>query len=390
MSDLTVQWDRQDRASLEAQGSFKWSLFPGTIGAWIAEMDFGISPAITQALHDAVDAGGFGYLPHEVEARSAQACSDWLAESFEWIVPSSAVKALPDVLRALEILIDHFMEEDAPVVVPTPAYSPFLAIPRLRGRQVIEVPLVLDEEQVWRFDEEAIEKALTPAGGLLILCNPHNPVGRVFTKDELTNISHIVERTNARVFADEIHAPLVYEPHRHVPYASISELAACHAVTAISASKAWNMPGLKCAQLILTNPSDMERYSGLTYFDFRGASNLGLVAAEAAFRAGQPWLSEVLQYLNGTKSLLESLVEQHLPGARFVSPEATYLAWIDMTAVVGDVELAEFLRANAGVSVTGGEECGAVGLGCFRFNFATSRSIVSEAIPAIADAIRAH
>lgn len=360
---------------LRGQGSLKWTAHPGAIGAWVAEMDFGLAPPIAAALRAAQDRTG--YLPRWLEEELAEACVGWLAGAYGWSVPAGHVRILPDVLRGLELTMAALLPAGAPVVVPTPSYAPFLALPPLHGRRVVEVPVRLAGGR-WELDEAGIEAALAPRGGLLVLCNPHNPLGRVFTREELVRVSALVERTGARVFSDEIHAPLVYAPHRHVPYASVTPEAARHAVTAMSAGKAWNLAGLKCAQLVLTGPADRETWAGLSHFATRGAANPGVVAGIAAYTAGRPWLDEVLGLLAGNRALLDVLPARHVP------PEATYLAWYDARPRTG---LAPYLLENARVAVTGGEECAAPGR--FRLNFALPRPLLTEALDRIADALAA-
>ena len=371
-----ASWDEVGVRRLRAGGSLKWTAHPDALGAWVAEMDFGVPPAVTAALHRAADDGPLGYLPGPLVDRLREACASWLDTAYGWPLPADAVRVVPDVLRGLEVVLDALLEPGAPVVVPTPAYPPFLALPRLHGRRVVEVPMRLAGGR-WVLDEPAVEAALAPAGGLLLLCNPHNPLGRVHTREELLRVAALVERTGGRVFADEIHAPLVYAPHRHVPYASVGPAAARHSVTAVSAAKAWNLAGLACAQVLLTDPADRERWDGLSHLATRGASTLGVVAATAAYTAGGPWLAEVLDYLAGNRALAAGL-----PGVGHVPPEGTYLAWYDARPRVG---LAPYLLRVAGVAVTGGEDCAAPGR--FRLNFALPRPVLVEALDRVATAL---
>src|SRR5262249_4351563 len=192
------------------------------------------------------------YLAEELAA----ACADFMVRRFGWSPDPAHIHPVPDVIKALEIAITHFSRPGSPVILPTPAYMPFLIVPGLLGRQIIQVRMH-DEAGFFTFDFDAITAAFRAGGHLLIFCNPYNPLGRVFTQDEMTPLTDVVDRHGGRVFADEIHAPLVYPGGRHIPYASTSPAAAGHAITAVAASKAWNLPGLKCAQLILTSDADV-------------------------------------------------------------------------------------------------------------------------------------
>lgn len=361
-------------------------MYPKSIGSFVAEMDFGCAPAIIEALHAGVDAARFGYLPPVLVAQMQQACADWLRGAYEWVVPTADIRPVGDVISALETTIKHYSRPGSAVVVPTPAYKHFLDVPLRTGRTVIEVPMVLANDR-WEFDLDGLNQAFADGAGLLILCSPYNPLGRVFTADELRALSEVVDRHDVRVFADEIHCPLVLPGSVHTPYASVSAKAAEHSVTALSASKAWNLAGLKCAQLILTNDADRATWAELGLEPEIGASNLGLVANAAAFRAGTGWLDEVVTYLDRNRARLGELVAQQLPGVIYRPPEGTYLAWLDFTALnLGD-RPGDFFHERAGVVGTEGVECGRAGRGCLRLNLATPEPILVEIVERMALAL---
>lgn len=367
-------------------GSLKWTTFPGTIGAFVAEMDFGNSPAIKSVLHRAIDDGILGYLPGALSTAMSEACARWQKDSYGWEVPIERIRPLPDVLAALEATILHFTRPGSKVVLPTPAYMPFLSIPPVLGREIIQVPM-LQEGGRYVYDLEGIDRAFAAGGGLLILCNPYNPLGRVFTRDELEAVGRVVAEHGGRVFSDEIHAPLVYAPHRHVPYASIDAMTASHTITATSASKAWNLPGLKTAQLILSNDEDAEVWKRVGVMMEHGASNLGVIANTAAYDESRQWLADTVTYLDGNRALLGDLLAQHIPEVRYSAPEGTYIAWLDVRELGLERSPAEFFRERAGVALTDGSACGAAGEGFVRFIFATSRPIIEQSVRQMADAL---
>lgn len=371
---------------LRASGSVKWSMFPDAIGAFVAEMDFGTAPAIVQALHSAVDTGTFGYLPPAIADSMSAASAEWLASSTGWRVPADRVHPIADVIKGLEVAIEHYSKPGAPVILPTPAYMPFLSVPPTLGREVIEVPMIVDGGR-YVMDLEGIDRAFTAGGGLLILCNPYNPVGRVFTRDELQAIAQIVDRHGGRVFSDEIHAPLVYAPGRHVPYASVSDTAAGHTVTATSASKAWNLPGLKCAQFIVSNDADAAVWERIGMMASHGASTLGVIANTAAFSSGMPWLEHVVGYLDDNRRRLGELLAEHIPGIRYRQPEGTYIGWLDCRELGIDGAPADFFRERAGVALTDGAACGEPGRGFVRMIFATPRPVLDRAVEQMAAAL---
>lgn len=369
-------------------GSVKWTMFPGTIGVFVAEMDFGTAPAIKAALHKTVDDGLFGYMPSAISAAMAEACARWQKDRYGWEVPAERIHPLPDVLSGLRTTIDYYTEPGSKIVLPTPAYMPFLSIPPMHDREIIEVPMLVEDRR-YTFDLEGIDRAFEAGGGLLILCNPYNPLGRVFTREELEAVCEVVARHDGRrVFSDEIHSPLVYAPHAHVPYASINQTAASHTITAVSASKAWNLPGLKTAQLIITNDADEQTWKRPEVsWAAHGTPNLGVIANTAAYNDSRDWLTETVEYLDGNRILLGQLLAEHIPGMHYQAPEGTYIAWLDARDLDIDGSPADFFREKAGVALTDGANCGKAGEGFLRFIFATPRPIIEQAVLKMAEAL---
>jgi cysteine-S-conjugate beta-lyase len=379
--------DATTAAALRARGSFKWTApGPEGFGGAVAEMDFGAAPAILDALAALSEAANFGYLPPFLAEELAAACAEFHKRRYGWDIDPALIHHVPDVLKALEIAITHFSRPGSPVILPTPAYMPFLTVPGFLGREIIQVRM-RDHDGFFTFDLDAIGDAFRAGGHLLIFCNPYNPLGRVFTRDEMTQLTEVVGWHGGRVFADEIHGPLVYPGLRHVPYASTSDAAASHSLTATSASKAWNLPGLKCAEVILTNEPDRQRWEEMGFFASHGASNPGVVANIAAFRYGEDWLDEVLAYLDDSRHLLARLLGRHLPDVRYRPPDGTYLAWLDCTAMDLPASPGELVTDRARVTVIDGPACGAGGAGCFRLNFATPQPILTEMVERIAAAL---
>ncbi len=372
---------------LRARGSFKWTApGPDGFGAAVAEMDFGAAPAILDALAGLSADANFGYLPQFLADELAAACAEFAKRRYGWDVDPALIHHVPDVLKALEIAITHFSRPSSPVILPTPAYMPFLSLPGFLSREIIQVRMI-DDAGFFTLDLDAIEDAFRAGGHLLIFCNPYNPLGRVFTVQEMAQLTEVVDRHHGRVFADEIHGPLVYPGLRHIPYASTSGAAASHTLTATSASKAWNLPGLKCAQVILTNSPDRQRWEEMGFFAAHGASNPGVVANIAAFRHGEPWLDEVLDYLDDSRRLLADLLRRHLPQVRYRPPDGTYLAWLNCTAMDLAGSPGALVTERARVTVVDGPAFGAGGPGAFRLNFATPRPILTEMVERIAAAL---
>lgn len=371
---------------LRGIGGVKWSMFPDSIGAFVAEMDFGTAPSIVQALHSAVDTGLLGYLPASISDAMSEAAAGWQRDTYGWQVRPDQVHPIADVIKGLEVAIEHYSTPGAPIILPTPAYMPFFSVPAAMGRRIIEVPLAVNNGR-YEMDLDGLERAFQAGGEMVILCNPYNPVGRVFTREELIAISEVVARNGGRVFSDEIHAPLVYAGGTHVPYASVSSDAAGHTVTATSASKAWNLPGLKCAQIIISNDADAAVWDEIGMMASHGASNLGVIANTAAYTSGRQWLDHVVEYLDGNRRTLSELLAEHIPGIRYEQPEGTYIGWLDCRELgLGD-HPADFFREQAHVAMTDGVACGAAGAGFTRFIFATPRPVMEQAVLSMTGAL---
>lgn len=375
-------WDDISVETLQARGSMKWTRFPGTLPGFVAEMDFPLAPAISEALHAAVDAPLLGYLPEPVKQEMREATSEFLSASYGWDVAPEMIYPTADVLSAYEVTLRTFVEPGAPVVVPTPAYMPFISLTKLLGHPVVEVPMQADSSGRPLLDLDRIEEELSSQAGLVVLCNPHNPLGIVHTKEELHALSAVVDQAGAMVFADEIHAPLTLFGHTHIPYATVNEAAASHSITSTSASKAWNLPGLKAAQLIVSNPAHQEILKPVEFTISHGASTLGVLAATAAFRHGGDWLTEATSYIEATATEFVELANTHLPGSNVRLMEGTYIAWLDARSVdYGDYpSVAQYFAKEAGVSVTDGALCGEAGQGHIRLILATPRPIVREMV----------
>ena len=384
----TLAFDAITLDQLRAGGGLKWRAFPDCIGAFVAEMDFGIAPPIRDALHEAVERGQVGYLSAAPLRAMAEACARWQQRHHGWDVPADMIRAVPDVLGALEVACRHYLPAGATVAVPVPCYMPFLPLLALLGHPVVQVPM-LRGEGGWSLDEAALDAAFAAGARMLLLCNPHNPIGKVYARAELQRIATIAARHDARVFADEIHAPLVYPGHRHVPYATVSADAARQAITAVSASKAWNLAGLKCAQLVFTRPDDLQRWREVGHFAGNSTSTLGVVAHTAAWRDGDAWLEPVLGYLQGNRDLLGRLLRQHLPQVGYIEAQGTYLAWLDCRTLRLDGAPHLFFRRHARVALTDGAECGDGGEGHVRLNFAMPRPLLVEAVERMAAAVAA-
>jgi cystathionine beta-lyase len=266
---------------------------------------------------------------------------------------------------------------------------PFLLVPGQLGREILQVPMVAGPDGRLTHDLDGLDRAFAAGGRLLVHCSPHNPVGRVFTEAEHLAIAEVVERhPGVRVFADEVHAPLTHPGAVHRPYASLSETTAAHAVTATSASKAWNIPGLKAAQFLVSTEADAARWAPVAERYLHGASTPGVLANTAAYTAGEGWLADVLEYLDGNRRLLADLLARYLPAVRYLPPEGTYLAWLDCRELGIEGPPAQHFLTRAGVALIDGAECGAGGAGHVRLNIATPRTVLRTIVERMASSLR--
>ena len=379
-------WDDISADVLRARGSMKWTRFPDTLPGFVAEMDFPVAPPIAQALHAAVDAPLLGYLPEPTKNEMKQATADFVSAYYGWDVPADQVFPTADVLSAYEVTLRAFVPEGSPVIVPTPAYMPFISLTEMLGHPVVQVPMVVVDGRP-TMDLERISAELSGGAGLVVLCNPHNPLGVVYSKAELLALASVVDAAGALVFSDEIHAPLTLFGHQHIPYASLNDTTASHTVTSTSASKAWNLPGLKAAQLIVSNNEHLEALKKIEFTVTHGASTLGVIASTAAYRDGGEWLAQAREYLEGSAREFAQLVEHALPGCGFRQLEGTYIAWLDASALdIGDhPSPAHYFAKTAGVSVTDGALCGEAGEGHIRLILATPRPILREIVSRLAE-----
>lgn len=363
----------------------RWSVYgPEVLDLTVAEMDLPVAEPIMAALRDALERQTFGYPIPRTRSDLPDIAAKWLVEHHGLATEPAAVQPLPELMRGITNSVRLFTRSGSPVVVPTPTYRSFFGAIELADRQAIEAPM-LHGPDGYRLDIDYIDAALAKGAGSVLLCHPANPVGRVFRRDELRQLAEIVTAHDARVISDEIHAPLRYQQD-FTPYASLNEQARHHSVTLFSATKAWNIPGLRCGFIALTNPADRARWATLPGAATGGISPLGMIGSAAAFEHGGPWLDRALDYLSANRDLLTRLfTDAGLPEV-YTPPEATYLAWLDLRPLGLTDPSARLLR-DGGVATTPGPDHGQVGAGFARLNFATQPDILEEAITRIAEVV---
>lgn len=381
---------------LRARGTIKWNLYPADVlPLWVAEMDYPTAPPVLAAIREAVDVESFGYPLDAQQSELAEETAAWLARerpgAAPWTVDPRGIFSTGDVMRGVDLALRTLVDRTAPVIITTPVYMPFFDAVPLAGLRHVEVPMMRAEgrhDGRWTFDLDGIERAFADGARTLLLCSPYNPLGLVFTRAELLALADIVARYRGRVISDEIHAPLVLSGE-HVPYASLTPETARHTVTMVAASKAWNLPGLKCAQLVASNDADVDVLRRLPHLATTGVSTLGTVASIAAYREGGPWLEQVLALLDHHADRVAEAVSG-MPGVRHTRNEGTYLAWLDCSELGLDVEPADWFREQARVALSDGRPFGAPEHRYARLNFATTTAILDEALERMSAALRSR
>ncbi len=364
-------------ASLQARTSEKWVRYPpDVLPLWVAELDVALAPAVRAAVQAALDRDDTGYAaPGDLPA----AFSEYAAARYGWAVAQERVLLIPDVMTGVSEVLRLTTSPGDGVVINPPVYPPFFETIEAAERRVVEVPLA----ERWRLDFDALEAAFADGARAFLLCNPHNPTGRVLSREDLERVAELAGRHGVVVLADEIHAPLALAGAVHVPYLSLGN---ANAVSLTGASKAWNIPGLKCALLVAGSDELRDRLEPRVSTLRDQTGHLGVVASTAAFRDALPWLDELLAELDTRRRSLSALLGDLLPGVGYDEPEATYLAWLDCRSLgLGDDSAAAFLERGR-VALTRGLDFGSQGAGYVRLNFGTSHQVLEEAVRRMAAA----
>jgi cystathionine beta-lyase len=366
------------------QWSLKWDRHGGrdVIPLWVADMDFRCAPAVLRILRERVEHGIFGYV--EPGPELLDAIAGRLSAQHGWTPQREWFVWLPGLVSGLNVACRAVGEAGDAVATAVPVYPPFLSAPGYSDRELVRVPLRQEGER-WRFDPADLEAALTPRTRLLLLCNPHNPVGRAWTRAELAAIAAVCERHDIIVCSDEVHCGLILEPGvEHVPLATLSPEISRRSITLMAASKTFNLPALGAAFAIVPDASLRARLRRVMAGIVHRPGGLGLWATLAAYRDGEPWRLALLHYLRANRDHVLARLNA-LPGLRAGPVEATYLAWIDCRGA-GLESPARFFEA-AGVGLYEGSDFGAPGWA--RLNFATGRALLDEAIDRMASALAA-
>jgi cystathionine beta-lyase len=379
-------FDTITEAELRERESAKWRAYPGDVlPAWIAEMDVPLAPPIARELRRAIDRHDCGYA--NTHAGLAEAFAPWAQRLFGWQVAAADVRLAPDVGTAFTVLVGMMTERGDAVVIDPPAYPPFAAFVREIGRVVVETPLARDGTS-HTFDLDAIARAYRGGAKVHLLCSPHNPTGMVPTKAMLAKIADLAVEHGVLVLSDEIHAPMTFPGATHVPFPTVSEAAERCGIVLTSASKTFNLAGLKAALLVGSGAAAKDVWSRLSPLLPFHAGPLGVLAARAAFTEGDEWRASMVGFLDRNRLLLQELLAEALPEVRYQPPQAGYLAWLDCAALaerltrVGGAprDPARTFLERGRVALSPGYTYGTGGEGFVRLNFATPRPLLEEAV----------
>lgn len=350
---------------------------------WVADMDFRSPDSVVEALKKAVDHGIFGY--SRADESYFDAVAAWYQKRHHLTLQPEWMTCTPGIVFALSIAVRAFTQEGDAVLIQPPVYHPFSRAILRNKRTLVENPLVLKDGHYDMDLEELEQKVLDEHVKLMILCNPHNPVGRVWTREELTALADICLRHHVYVISDEIHGDFVWQGHEQTPYASISEEACLHSMMCTAPSKTFNLAGMATSNLFIPDPEMRRKFrSELLDVGQENMNRLGLFACRAAYEGGGEWLDQLIGYLAGNLALVRDFCKNRVPQIQLVEPEGTYLAWLDCRELgMTDDELMAFFSDEAKVWLDPGTHSGEQGSGFMRFNLGSSRSVIAQALDQI-------
>ncbi|MCX7746477.1 MAG: PatB family C-S lyase [Clostridia bacterium] len=372
--------------------SLKWDCCEARFGKadilpmWVADMDFQSPPEVIEAIIRRAEHGVFGYT--EVSEKLSDALISWIERRNNWTIDRRWVLHSPGVVTSINTSILAFTEVGDKILIQTPVYYPFYSSINDNGRQLV-VNSLKNNNGYYEIDFEDLEKKLAEDVKMMIFCSPHNPIGRVWKKDELDQVAALCLKYNVLLISDEIHSDLVFKEYKHIPIASLSQETLNHSVTLISPTKTFNLAGLSHSSVIIPNLELKRKFKDTLAKTGAGMLNIfGLEAAEAAYTRCEGWLKDLILYLESNLETLTQYFEKNVPGIKVIRPEATYLAWLDCSALPVPAEkLKAFFTFKAGVGMNDGITFGKEGYGFQRINFACPRTLLMEGLQKIEKAI---
>jgi len=380
-----LSYDFNRRIDRRHTRSYKWDqsekLFgrPDILPLWVADMDFASPPAVRAALEKRAALGLYGYSIHPDSY--FEAIIGWYRRRHGWTLERSWICDAPSVVTSLSIAVELFSEPGSKVVLQSPVYYPFYDVIRNNGRIVAKNPLLIQDGR-FAMDYAQLESLFKEGAKLLLLCNPHNPGGRIWDKEELLRLGELCLKYGVTVVSDEIHCDLALPGHKHIPFASLSPELANITLTCLAATKTFNLPGLQTSFVVASNPNMRRRFDArIKTLALHMASHFAQDAVEAAYTEGEAWLDEMLDYVAGNLDYAIGYLAEHLPEVKPMRPDGTYLLWLDCRGLQLDVRgLKDLMYNKAGVAFNEGSIFGEEGEGWLRINLACPRAVVEEAL----------
>ena len=385
-NDFDHEITRAGSSSVKHDGRNAYFGTPDVLPLWVADMDFAAPEAVTRALAARASHPVYGYTFYPESLY--ESLIDWLKKRHHWEIQRDWIMMTPGVVTSLHAAVMAFANPGESVIVQPPVYFPFFTAVTTTDRHLVLNPLHLENDR-YSINFTHLEQCAAAGAKLLLLCSPHNPVGRVWRQDELTEVLRIANKYNMVVLSDEIHADLVYAGHPHTALATLTT-SADNIITAIAPSKTFNIPGLGLSCLIVPNPTHRAALQKVFDSLHLGHSNpFSIAAFEAAYRGGELWLDSLLLYLQENRDFASRFLAEHIPSIRLIAPEGTYLLWLDCRSLgMNDLQLKDFFVQQAKVGMNPGTAFGDGGSGFMRLNIGSPRHIIADALDRIAHALK--
>lgn len=356
------------------------------IPLWIADMDFLTPPSITQAMKQRVEHGIFGYV--QPDEHYFNAIINWLKNRHHWTVEQETISFIPGVVKGFAFAIDAFTNQNDKIIIQPPVYPPFKGTTEDLKREIVNNPLIFENGQ-YRMDFDNLREVAKTGAKMLILCNPQNPSGRIWTREELIELAEICYDNNIIVISDEIHADLELPGNKHIPFATVSEKAAQNTITLMAPSKTFNIAGIVSSFAVVDNKEIREKY-----FDYLEARQLNhgtifaYLAAQYAYETGEEWLNQVMEYVQGNINFVDSYLQKHIPQLKVVRPDASFLIWLDCRELnLPQTELENFFIHKAKLGLNSGTMFGEEGEGFMRLNVGCPRITLEKALDNLKKAV---
>ena len=390
MYDFDKIIDRHGTGSLKFDFAKERGKNGDELSLWVADMDFQVAKPITDALQAQINHGIYGYT--EVKSDYFDIVKNWFKDNFDWEIKKGSLVKTPGVVYAIAMAIKAYTKEGEAVIIQQPVYYPFGEMIIANNRKLVNSPLVLKDGH-YETDFDDFEKKIVENNvKLFILCSPHNPVGRVWSKEELKKIGDICIKHNVTVFSDEIHADFVYSPNKHHVFASLGEVYADNAVIATAPSKSFNIAGLQVSNIFIENKKLRDAFRReIVKSGYSQLNTMGLVAARAAYESGKEWLDEVRAYIRDNLIFFRDYLKENIPELSLIEPEGTYLLWVDFGKLgLSEKQREDLIVNKAKLWIDSGAMFGTDGEGFERFNIACPRSYLKKALDSLANAIREY